>query len=59
MRKNISKHGIYKLFERVENMIQWLQSKIVMIVVGIVLISSMISVFYYRMDQIEDRKSVV
>ncbi len=37
-------------------MIQWLQSKIVMIVVGIILISSMISVFHYRMEEIEEEE---
>lgn len=34
-------------------MLQWLQSKIVMLIVGIILISSITSLFYYQMDQIE------
>ncbi|MBS3816959.1 MAG: hypothetical protein KGY76_05290 [Candidatus Thermoplasmatota archaeon] len=37
-------------------MLQWLQSKMVLLTAGIILISSIIGVFYYRMDQMEDEE---
>ena len=39
-----------------KNMIQWLQSKIVMIVVGMILISYIIGVFHYRLDSMEEEE---
>lgn len=35
---------------------QWLQSKIVMLVVGVILISSIVGVFQYRLDQMEEEE---